>query len=51
VTLFFFEGIFDKKNLEIDLQDGFVLFFEGYLSSLLFSRLFTSSLNNYVIKE
>jgi hypothetical protein len=36
------------KNLEIDPPNGFVLFFDGYFSSILFSKLFTSSIGEVI---
>jgi hypothetical protein len=47
----FFKVFLTQKNLEIDLLDGFVPFFDGYPSSAFPKRLFTSSSNICAIKE
>jgi hypothetical protein len=50
-TSFFFKVSLIEKFLEIDPPNGFVLFFEGYLSPLLLNRLFIFSSNICAIKE
>jgi hypothetical protein len=36
------------KNSEIDPPNAFVLFVDGYLSSILFNKLFTSSIGEVI---
>jgi hypothetical protein len=36
------------KNLEIDPPNAFVFFFDGYLSSIIFNKLSTSSIDEVI---
>jgi hypothetical protein len=50
--ILFFERIFNKFfNIKIDPQNGFVLLFDGCISSIPFNRLFIYSSNFFAIKK
>jgi hypothetical protein len=50
-TSFFLKVFLIEKNLEIDLLDGFVIYFDACISLVFFNKLFTFSSNICAIKE